>query len=194
MNKKNYPKSYNEISDILEKIWLCLENGCHDRKSPYHTFAIATIANDRPSNRTVVLRDYNKKEKSISFNTNYASTKIADIKKNSYVEGLFYDKEDKVQIRISGIARIDNMNDACISKWSQMSSQSKECYFQNIDPGMEVEKPDSVKTIYEADLSDKFTVITIKINNIDWLYLSSKGHRRAKFSTSNNFKGCWVAP
>ena len=194
MNKKNYPESYNGISDILEKIWLCLENGCNDRKSPYHTFAIATITKDKPSNRTVVLRDCNKNEKSISFNTNYASTKITDIKKNSNVEGIFYDKVNKVQVRISGVACINNMNDVCISKWSQMSSQSKECYFQNIDPGMKIEKHDEVKTTHETNLSNKFTVVTIKINNIDWLYLSSEGHRRVKFSTSNNFKGCWIAP
>ena len=74
-----------------------------------------------------------------------------------------------------------------------MSSQSQECYYQNISPGKNIESPGIVKNKLENKLSENFTVITININKIDWLYLSSAGHTRVKFLKNDGFTGQWIA-
>ena len=86
------------------------------------------------------------------------------------------------------------MDEYCKERWNKMSAQSQECYYQNISPGENIEYPEIVKNKLENKLSENFTVITININKIDWLYLSSKGHTRVKFLKNNGFTGQWIAP
>ena len=75
-----------------------------------------------------------------------------------------------------------------------MSKQSRQCYYQNIDPGQSIDSPEQVKTVLNDDISKTFTIIDIEIIKIDWLYLSSSGHTRAKFIRENYFQGEWIAP
>ena len=184
---------YN-LKGIYKDLWLSLEDAVVDRNSGFHTFTLATISKDTPEARTVVLRGCNKKNNILSFHTNNSSKKIQDISENNKVSALFYDKSDKTQIRISGIANISNGNSYCEEKWNGMSKQSRQCYYQNIDPGIIIESPDQVKTILDEKISKNFTIIDVKITKVDWLYLSSSGHTRAKFTVENNFQGEWVAP
>tara|TARA_B100001564_G_scaffold342366_1_gene337917 strand:- start:451 stop:1014 length:564 start_codon:yes stop_codon:yes gene_type:complete len=184
---------YN-LKGIYKDIWLSLENAVVDRNSGFHTFALATINNGKPDTRTVVLRACDRNNNTISFHTNNKSLKIEDISKNNKVSALFYDKADKTQIRISGAAKIFNSDSYCKKKWDDMSKQSRQCYYQNIDPGESIDSPDKVKTILKDEISKNFTIINIQIIKIDWLYLSHSGHTRAKFISEDNFQGRWIAP
>ena len=130
----------------------------------------------------------------LSFNTNNSSDKITHISKNNNVSALFYDKDAKTQIRIIGKAVINNNNNYCKDKWGKMSKQSRECYFQTINPGKTIEHPDNVTSKYNQKMSENFTIIDINILRIDWLYLSASGHSRAKYTKENNYEGEWIAP
>ena len=189
-------KSMNQynLKGIYEEIWDYLDVAVKDRKSGFHTFSLATISNGYPDNRTVVLRGCCKKTMKLSFHTNNFSNKIIDISAEHNVSALFYDKEKKIQIRIAGIANINNDNSYCKEKWENMSNQSKECYFQNINPGKTVGNPDQIKTEKRNEMSKSFSIIDIKVIKIDWLLLSASGHTRVKFTKENNFNGEWIAP
>jgi general stress protein 26 len=188
----DYDKS--AIDEVFKKIWEYLKIGLKDRDSDYHTFSFASSHKNIVKNRTVVLRDYNEVNKTISFHTNNLTEKVLDINNNKNVEALFYNKKEKIQIRISGLATVNKQDDLCEKKWLEMSDQSKECYFQNINPGKSITNPNLVTSIIQNEVSKYFTIITIHINKIDWLYLSSKGHKRIKFISQDNFKGEWIAP
>ena len=75
-----------------------------------------------------------------------------------------------------------------------MSKQSRECYFQTINPGKTIEHPDNVTSKYNQQMSENFTIVDINILRIDWLYLSASGHSRAKYTKENNYEGEWIAP
>ena len=190
----NTTENHNNTNEIYENIWKCLDKGVNDRFSDYHTFSLATAPKNIVEVRTVVLRGYDRKNQSIIFHTNNLTSKISEIKNNSNVGALFYDKKEKIQIRCNGDAVINNMDEYCKERWNKMSAQSQECYYQNISPGENIEYPEIVKNKLENKLSENFTVITININKIDWLYLSSKGHTRVKFLKNNGFAGQWIAP
>ena len=190
----NTTKNHNNTNEIYENIWKCLDKGVNDRFSDYHTFSLATALKNIAEIRTVVLRGYDRKNQSIIFHTNNLTSKISEIKNNPNVGALFYDKKEKIQIRCNGDAVINNMDEYCKERWNKMSAQSQECYYQNISPGENIEYPEIVKNKLENKLSENFTVITININKIDWLYLSSKGHTRVKFLKNNGFTGQWIAP
>ena len=190
----NITENHNNTNEIYENIWKCLDKGVNDRFSDYHTFSLATAPKNIVEVRTVVLRGYDRKNQSIIFHTNNLTSKISEIKNNPNVGALFYDKKEKIQIRCNGDAVISNMDEYCKERWNKMSAQSQECYYQNISPGENIEYPEIVKNKLENKLSENFTVITININKIDWLYLSSKGHTRVKFLKNNGFTGQWIAP
>tara|TARA_Y100000389_G_scaffold191369_1_gene217437 strand:- start:16090 stop:16704 length:615 start_codon:yes stop_codon:yes gene_type:complete len=192
--RMNITKNHNNTNEIYENIWKCLDKGVNDRLSDYHTFALATSPKNIVEVRTVVLRGYDRKNQSIIFHTNNLTNKISEIQNNPSVGALFYDRKEKVQIRLNGDAVISNMDQYCKERWDKMSSQSQECYYQNISPGKNIESPGIVKNKLENKLSENFTVITININKIDWLYLSSAGHTRVKFLKNDGFTGQWVAP
>ena len=187
-------KNHNNTSEIYENIWESLDKGVKDRFSDYHTFSLATSSKNIAEIRTVVLRGYDRQNQSIIFHTNNLTNKINEIKNNPSVGALFYDRKGKIQIRCNGDAVINNMDQYCKERWNKMSAQSQECYYQNISPGQNIESPEIVKNKLENKLSKNFTVITINISKIDWLYLSSKGHTRVKFLKNNGFIGQWIAP
>ena len=192
--RMNITENHNNTNEIYENIWKCLDKGVNDRLSDYHTFSLATSPKNIVEVRTVVLRGYDRKNQSIIFHTNNLTNKISEIQNNPSVGALFYDRKEKVQIRLNGDAVISNMDQYCKERWDKMSSQSQECYYQNISPGKNIESPGIVKNKLENKLSENFTVITININKIDWLYLSSAGHTRVKFLKNDGFTGQWIAP
>ena len=192
--RMNITENHNNTNEIYENIWKCLDKGVNDRLSDYHTFSLATSPKNIVEVRTVVLRGYDRKNQSIIFHTNNLTNKISEIQNNPSVGALFYDRKEKVQIRLNGDAVISNMDQYCKERWDKMSSQSQECYYQNISPGKNIESPGIVKNKLENKLSENFTVITINISKIDWLYLSSAGHTRVKFLKNDGFTGQWIAP
>ena len=82
---------------------------------------------------------------------------------------------------------------------------SRQCYLGDKAPGSDFPEPtsglsnkiDNLKyTIEESEIGYKnFCVIENFIESIEWLYLASKGHRRAYFSSKNNFvEKKWLIP
>tara|TARA_B100001123_G_scaffold447781_1_gene606416 strand:+ start:344 stop:925 length:582 start_codon:yes stop_codon:yes gene_type:complete len=191
---KENPKHYNEINIIYETIWRSLVEGVNNRSSDFHTFALATTDGKRSAVRTVVLRSCSKKELSISFHTNNYSNKINEIKENSNVEGLFYSKNKKIQIRISGQALIFNDVDICHTIWKNMSQDARDCYMYDEKPGTRIKNPKSIKKNTANKANKNFSLININIQSIEWLYLSSSGHRRVSFNKENSFVGDWIVP
>ena len=185
---------YENIESIYQHIWKSIHIGKKNRHSDFHTFSLATCHRDIVKNRTVVLRGYDEEKGIIIFHTNVCSEKIADIKNNQNVECLFYSKKNKIQIRFSGTALINHNDDVCKKKWNQMSDQSKLCYFQNINPGSIIKKPDVIEQNLQDKMSENFVIISIYIKKTDWLYLSHSGHKRVTFIDNNVDSGNWIAP
>ena len=187
-------EEYENIESIFQHIWKSICIGKKNRHSDFHTFSLATCHQNVVKNRTVVLRGYNEEKGIILFHTNVFSEKISDIKKNNNVECLFYSKKSKIQIRFSGTALINHNDEICKKKWNQMSDQSKLCYFQNINPGSVIKRPDDVKQHLQNKMSEAFVIISVNIKKTDWLFLSHSGHKRVIFFDNNVDSGNWIAP
>ena len=140
------------------------------------------------------MRKYASELKNNDFNLKYfqLTKKNMNLSYEDKISKIFKDK--KIQMRFSGDASIHNGNSYCKKKGDNMSKQSKECYYQNINPGDTIDSPDEVKSEIKEGISRSFSIIDINIIKIDWLHLSSLGHTRAKFTKENNFQGEWIAP
>ena len=84
----------NNPNDILSHHWNQLEIAVKDAKHNYHLFALSTIDTNSPDIRTVVLRNVNINDYSISFHTDIRSPKFKQITKNPIVSVLFYDMQE----------------------------------------------------------------------------------------------------
>ena len=125
------------------------------------------------------------------------------LEKNPNSSMLFYDKDEKIQVRLKVEAIINHNNDITKQSWEKTQHISRKCYLVDNGPGTESDfptsglKPELDNFDYTKEQSEEgyknFTVIQCKIKSIEWLYLAAKGHRRARFDIDNS-KDTWLVP
>ena len=201
----NKPDYYNDLDEIYLKTWDLLENGLANRDSPFHIPVFINGNQNIFDGRIVVLRGINQKEKKIWFHSDIRSNKVKIIKTNSPASLLFYDRSQKIQLRICGFAKINYKNDTTKKSWKKTAHMSRQCYLGDEAPGSGTLKPtsgltaifdNSEYTIEESEIGyENFCVIETFIKSIEWLYLAAKGHRRAYFNLDKNkIEKKWLIP
>ena len=197
------PAYYEDFSEISKKIWLMLDDAITNRSSQFRTPTF--ICGDQLDfdGRIVVLRKSDQKNNLLQFHSDIRSDKIEKLKKNSKAAMLFYDKEEKIQVRLKVDCTINHENDVTKDSWSKTQHISRKCYLVDNGPGSETEiptsglKPELDNFDYTKEQSEEgyrnFTVIQCEVKLIEWLYLAAKGHRRARFNLENN-KNTWLIP
>ena len=199
------PAYYDDLDQINFKIWQMITDGVVNRHSSFHIPVMINSSENNNNGRIVVLRNVNSDQHTIRFHSDIRSPKVNNLKKNSKVFFIFYDKEEKIQLRVSGDAIINYKNNITKTSWEKTAHMSRKCYLAAHAPGTVSEKPtsgvsDKIEnlkyTLEESESGyENFCVIETKIDSIEWLYLAAKGHRRAKFEYSkNNIKKNWLTP
>jgi len=203
--QKNKPDYYNNLDNIYLKIWDLLNIGLKNRDAPFHIPVFISGNKDKSDGRIVVLRGVNEKNKKIWFHSDIRSNKIKNLKNNPIASLLFYDKAEKIQLRISGLTKINHQNNITKTSWEKTVHMSRQCYLGNKPPGTVISFPSSGLTEdidnlkYSKEESEigyeNFCVIETFIESIEWLYLAAKGHRRACFLLKNNsLEKKWLIP
>ena len=209
MNKKGndhiIDNQYETENEIQVKIWSMLEEGVLNRKSDFRTPIFISSNNDEADGRVVVLRGADKNQYSLSFHSDYRSNKVNLLMQNPKGALVFYDKKEKIQLRIKVECSINFKNNISKTAWKKTQQISRKCYLASLAPGTKLEEPGSSidkkfeafeYSFEESEMGeDNFCVVTCKIISIEWLYLSVKGHRRAKIyfdKQENHFN--WLAP
>jgi pyridoxamine 5'-phosphate oxidase len=197
------PAYYEDFSEIKKKIWSMLSNAVTDRGSQFRIPVFICGDQSDFDGRIVVLRKSDQQNNIIQFHSDIRSDKIEKLKKNNNASMLFYDKEEKIQVRLKVECIINHNNEITRESWSKTQHISRKCYLVDNGPGTKSDNPTSgLKpeldnfefTIEQSEEGYKnFTVIQCKIKSIEWLYLAAKGHRRAIFDLKKN-KDTWLIP
>ena len=201
-NKPNY---YNNLDNVYLKIWDLLNKGLKDRNASFHIPVLICGDKNKFDGRIVVLRGVNEKEKKIWFHSDIRSNKIKILKSNSKSVLLFYDKSEKVQLRILGNGKVNYQNNITQIAWKKTAHLSRQCYLGDKAPGSYTNIPTSGLTEdvdnlkYSKEESEygykNFCVVEFFIESIEWLYLAAKGHRRALFKLEENtIRKKWLIP
>ena len=205
MNREEDPRFYNNKDLILDEIWALLSKGVTDRKEDFRLPVVVLNSKQGPNARIVVLRGAFQDRNVLRFHTDIRSEKIRFIKNNNQIYFLFYNKEKKIQVRATGTANILCNNDVTKEVWERTQIISRKCYLATNAPGTASEDPTSgmpkqydgkniPKEVSENGY-ENFSIVESKINSFEWLYLASKGHRRAKIElTETGSKAHWVTP
>ena len=194
---------YENFYEIEKKIWLMLNDAVTNRNSPFRIPVFICGEKSDFDGRIVVLRKADKNNKIVQFHSDIRSDKIKKLKKNTNASILFYDKEEKIQVRLKVGCIINHVNEVTEESWTKTQHISRKCYLVDNSPGSESSIPTSgLKTDldnfgFTKEKSEEgyknFTVVQCKIKTMEWLYLAAKGHRRAIFDLENN-KENWLTP
>ena len=197
------PAYYEDLKEIKKKIWSMLDDAVTNRSSQFRIPVFICGDQKDFDGRIVVLRKSEQSNNLVQFHSDIRSDKIVKLKNNKNASMLFYDKEEKIQVRLKVQCIINHSNEITKDSWSKTGHISRKCYLVENGPGTESPKPTSgLKpeldnfefTMEQSEEGYKnFTVIQCKIKTIEWLYLAAKGHRRARFELDNN-KEYWLIP
>jgi 3-hydroxyisobutyrate dehydrogenase len=191
------------LRDLEIDTWNRLVNGAVKSRDPLHTPCVATHSSNDVSLRTVVLRKAIPETKELRFHTDTRSKKWQELTLNPSISALFYDAADRIQIRVKGRAELQLNNDITAAAWQKTSLSSRRCYLTNFDPSSFTNNPTSGLpehieqenfSLEESEMGyQNFGIVSIKVQNIDWLWLHHAGHRRAYFDyVSGTFS--WMIP
>ena len=198
-----FDENQNEIFNHIQELLII---GAKDRNHAFHT---PVFSNNNDNNltysRVIVLRKYDQEKMTLRFNTDYRSPKIIELKKNNKSNFVFYDAKIKMQLRIKTLTKIHYNDEITLEAWEQTRLFSRKCYLTKKAPSSitniaEDGIPEHLKGIDpskdESEIGYKnFTVIENTVQEIDWLYLESSGHRRLKINFKN-YKSIfeWLVP
>ncbi|MGB5077437.1 MAG: pyridoxamine 5'-phosphate oxidase family protein, partial [Sphingorhabdus sp.] len=207
MNSEDIPGFYDDLSLSLDEVRRLLGEGTINRRVPAHHPVVASVDTDgNPSQRIMILRDFNWEDRQMRFNTDRRSTKVAQLENLGNTSILIYDEAAKLQIRLAGTARVDSQQEA-EAAWRDSTPFARRCYMSEAAPGDITDNPSSglpgwieSKKPSEEQLAParaNFAVVIVSIYRIEWLYLANSGHRRAQWQwdeTANTWSGRWLIP
>ncbi len=123
------PRFYDDLDETLREAWRLLERGVTERRSPFHTPALASVREDgSPSIRTLVLRAVDRDTRTLRFHTDVRSGKFREITAQPRVALHFYDPTRKVQMRVDGRARLHKGDAIAAAAWRATRPFSRACY------------------------------------------------------------------
>ena len=197
------PAYYEDFKEIKKKIWSMLDDAITNRSSQFRIPVFVCGDQKNFDGRIVVLRKSDQTNNLLQLHSDIRSDKIPKLKNNKNASMLFYDKKEKIQVRLKVECTINHNNEITKESWSKTGHMSRKCYLVDNGPGTESPVPTSGLKYefdnYEFSMEESeqgyknFTVIQCKIKSIEWLYLAAKGHRRARFELDTN-RECWLVP
>lgn len=186
MNNAQTPASRDPYT--LETVWRELRAGVTSARHPFHTAALATVAEMEDGTlgaevRTVVVRSADPATWTVSFHTDQRSPKHAQLHRYPTVSLLLYDAAGRWQVRLRGTATADTGNESARIRWETVRADSRACYRAPIAPSAPVTEPsrgdsDVTPAASDGDGFENFVAVTVAIHQIEALYLHHRGHRR----------------
>ena len=169
---------------IFEKITQELKKGAFKKGHYFKYFTLATLGVDKFARlRLVALRNVSDDLK-LTFFTDKRSRKVLHIKEDNRVSLLFYHRKKLIQLRIEGIARINNDQFQIQKSWEQVGTEARKDFITKEAPGSTIKDPDSLEFLKEGDY---FSIVEIDPFRIEYLRLKKNGHTKIKYS--KNEKG-----
>lgn len=182
-----------------------MSNGAAYAKDFFHLPVMGSVSDNIPSTRIVVLRNVDSTNRAITFHTDIRSDKVTALQLNPNISFLFYHPDDRIQVRLNGLAVIEYASALADEAWLKSNTSSRKCYLAEKGSGELTNVPeDSLPVAFsginpsteESERGRKnFCVVKSTILQMEWVWLNYKGHRRARFQyTTDGLVATWLIP
>ena len=190
---------YNSLELTLLEAENLISDGVENSKSMFHTPVLSSFVEKTISTRTVVLREFDSKNRTLRFHTDRRSGKIEELKENSISSVHGYDPDLKVQIRLKGKTSLHIDNEISKKAWAESREMSKMCYSVKDSPGNKISSPepfDLIKEEIDIELGyNNFAVLHFSYDSLEFLFMKGAGHRRSLFDwSSDQLESSWLIP
>ena len=198
---------YDDLAGALERSWRLLEQAIDDPTSPVRTPVLISVSADGlAQGRTVVLRAFNRQQRQLKIYTDVRSEKVAQLRTQPVCTLVAYQPNPMIQLRLKTNAVVNHNNEITRESWAVMPGPNRCNYLTDPNPGSisvkatdgrPVINAESVPTNDENEIAySHFSVIVFAINELEWLYLPRRGHRRAQFiwDRTNSLQSNWLIP
>ena len=193
--------------ELLNQCWTLIKHGIQSRRSNYHSMSVHYITStNTPRSVIMIPRSFDEKEHTLRTHTDFRSPKVQHLKSNPNVSLLFWCREQKTQMILTGKATIAHTNHLTKATWDTMQNMSKVCYCADIAPGTQTmsssngfstEQWQNRKDIVDTEFAyNNFAMVCVKIASVERLDLSASGHQKIIFRTTEHkdWTHEWISP
>jgi len=178
------------LPDIQAEIWEQLAAATADTQHPWRTPVLATINGHLADARTVVLREFDLRDRRFTIYTDELAAKVSQLLSHPVGTLVMWSHQLGWQLRCRVHLALEMSGLAASSRWARIKlSPAAQDYLSPLPPGTTIESPE-IPT-HAAVPRDYFSIITAQVLSIDWLELHELGHRRARFDGN---EGRWLQP
>lgn len=173
-------------SEIRHQIWKELGRATLDRHHAWRTPVFATTSIDGGVNaRTVVLRSVDVKESRFQIYTDARSCKAQELALHPNAIFVFWSARLKWQLRAKVHVILHSSGPQTERLWSQVKhTSSASDYLSPLPPGTPIREKIQSSASSKENFSH-FAFLDAHIRELDWLELSSSGHRRARIKNDD---------
>ncbi len=158
---------------------------------PWRRAALATVGEDGPEVRSVVLRDIQADRRELVFYADARSPKVAQLRADPRGQLLCWSEPLGWQVRLR--CRVEVATDGLdvTTRWARIRHRpAAHDYLSPLAPGSPLEAP--AAPLAPERVRESFAVLTARVEAIDWLELHARGHRRARFVMGRSPQ--WLVP
>ena len=119
------PAYSDDLEEIKNKYWSMLDDAVTNRASPFRIPVFICGYQGETDGRIVVLRKSDRKSNLLQFHTDLRSPKVDILKQYQIASLLFYDKEEKIQLRVKVEWEINNQNSTTDESWKKTTHISR---------------------------------------------------------------------
>lgn len=175
------------LPEIDAAIWAELNAALHTRGHAWRQAVLATTDGTAADARTVILRDVDAAERTLTMYTDERSAKVRQIGSHPRGTLVLWSALLGWQLRLQVQLAVESEGLTVSSRWARLKmTPAAQDYLSPWPPGSVVTTPRP-----ERGTRDFFAVLTASVLAIDWLELHAEGHRRASFSATGQH---WLAP
>lgn len=194
-----------DLPRLERLIWQELSLASQPSDHPWRLVNLATVEDNQPQQRIVVLRDLNEAARQLIVQTDLRSAKIEQIRQQPRVCWLFYHWDYRVQLTAHGQATI-HTNDALADRqWEATELSSRGLFLAPFPPGSAASQPSinlpahlagHAPTAAEAEEGrQNFAAIVGEVESLDLLVIQKAGNVRARWTWDGScWSGTWRHP
>jgi hypothetical protein len=182
-----------------------LKQAANDQADPLRYCSMGTVNLDNdPEQRTVILRSFNERDRTLDIFTDHRSSKLQHLSRNPKASLLFYHAEKLIQIRMQTDVQIHWKDSEARTAWDTIAPARRSDYCSVSPPRTALKEPgadlpawwtDSVTREQTEYGFERFALLRCRFHLIDLLKLRQKEHRRAVFQWEHEqWKGQWATP
>ena len=183
------------LSDFLKRSEQLLLKAATERDHPARTPVLTTVAGQIPFQRMVVLRAYDPQLREALFYTDLRSNKVEQLRRNPRAGLLFWDPDERLQIRIRGQISIEMQSPRTDRHFEELPPRSLVAYATQLAPGTPISEETVARLEECSAVRENFALLCFQADAFDVLELTRSLHRRAGFQKiSGIWQRTWLVP